>query len=102
MKLQIDSINLDFQPEENLDLETVATLVQALENGETFPPVTVYSDGKNYWLFDGFHRVKAAREAKLTEIEADVVPGTYSDMEKRYQEFLEAVRQELRKPLLKP
>jgi uncharacterized ParB-like nuclease family protein len=55
--------------------ETVA----ALRNGETLPPVTVYSDGATYWLFDGFHRIKACQILNLKEIEADVVPGTYQD-----------------------
>jgi ParB-like nuclease domain len=97
MKLPIRSINRDFQPEENLDLETVEKYVSAVKNGETFPAVTVYSDGQKFWLFDGFHRIKALRTLKIKEVEADIVKGTYEDMEACWQEYLSALREELRK-----
>src|SRR5262245_57326482 len=52
---------------------------QATEGGLRFPPIIVFSDGKSYWLADGFHRFLAARQAGLTEIAADVRPGTQRD-----------------------
>ena len=50
----------------------------AMKNGDTFPPVVVYHDQErdDYWLSDGFHRCVAAKEAGLTEINADVHVGT--------------------------
>jgi hypothetical protein len=46
------------------------------EGGLRFPPVVLFTDGTNHWLSDGFHRVLAARAAGLSEILADVHPGT--------------------------
>jgi hypothetical protein len=50
-----------------------------LEVGLKFPPVTVFYDGADYWLADGFHRVTAALQADLKEIAADVHQGTRED-----------------------
>ena len=37
--------------------------------------ITVFFDGKTYWLGDGFHRVAAAKKAGLDEVEFDVRRG---------------------------
>lgn len=55
--------------------DTVAEYAEALEGGAEFPPVTVYHDGTDYWLADGFHRVAAYRAAGRAEIPADVRQG---------------------------
>ena len=53
---------------------------QLAEGGLRFPPVILFTDGADfYWLGDGFHRVFAARKAGLTEITAEVRPGTRRD-----------------------
>ena len=49
---------------------------QIADGGLRFPPVILFSDGTNYWLGDGFHRVLAALKAGMTEIAAEVRPGT--------------------------
>jgi len=41
--------------------------------------VQVCFDGTDHWLSDGFHRVKAANEAGLKTIQADVWEGTRDD-----------------------
>jgi hypothetical protein len=41
-----------------------------------FPPVVLFTDGRDYWLGDGFHRVLGAHESGLGEIAAEVRPGT--------------------------
>jgi ParB-like nuclease domain len=57
-----------------------AAMVQQLaEGGLRFPPVVLFTDGKDYWVVDGFHRIPAARRAGLTEIEAEVRQGTQRD-----------------------
>ena len=81
VKLPLESIGLDFQPEENLLPEIVDRYICAVQSGEALPAVTVYSDGSNYWLFDGFHRMKAARTLVLGEIEAEIISGNLQDME---------------------
>jgi len=52
---------------------------QQAEGGVRFPPVVLFTDGQEYWLADGWHRVLAARRAGLTEIAADVHTGTARD-----------------------
>jgi hypothetical protein len=52
---------------------------QVAEGGLRFPPVILFTDGGEYWLGDGFHRVFAARKAGLSEIAADVRAGRQRD-----------------------
>lgn len=40
------------------------------------PPLTVYWDGSQYWLADGFHRYHAALEAGLSALMCEVIKGT--------------------------
>lgn len=47
--------------------------------GVKFPPIVVYHDGEEYWLADGFHRVAAAKEVRLSNIMADIHQGTRRD-----------------------
>jgi site-specific DNA-methyltransferase (adenine-specific) len=44
-----------------------------------FPPVTVFYDGREYWLADGFHRVAAAQNIGKDRILADVQQGRQRD-----------------------
>lgn len=67
------------QPRAWLDPRIVDDYSQAMEGGAVFPPVTVYNDGNQYWLADGFHRVKAARGIGRSTIDADVYQGTRRD-----------------------
>lgn len=77
-KLRIDEIRRDggTQPRAQLDGVTVSEYADAMERGNTFPPVKVMHDGDNYWLYDGFHRVQAAQKIGREEIDADVEQGT--------------------------
>jgi hypothetical protein len=42
-------------------------------------PITVFFDGTDYWLADGFHCVAAAKTAALAEVEVEVRQGTLRD-----------------------
>lgn len=79
--LRIDQIKLDggTQPRTAIDTNTVRDYAEALQNGATFPPVTVFYDGDNYWLADGFHRLNAHKYLEWLEIDADVRQGTLKD-----------------------
>ena len=67
------------QPRAYLDGPTVMEYADAMERGVQLPPVQVMYDGEDYWLYDGFHRVKAAQNIDRTTIRAEVEQGTQED-----------------------
>jgi DNA-binding Lrp family transcriptional regulator len=58
---------------------TVSEYAEAMKRGDEFPPVQVMHDGENHWLYDGFHRVKAAKEIRRGTVSAEVDQGTRED-----------------------
>ncbi len=79
--LKIDAIRTDggTQPRALIDFGAVSDYMDAMADGVEFPPVVVFYDGKEYWLADGFHRVKATYGAELDEIACIVHQGTRED-----------------------
>ena len=52
----------------------------AIKCGAKFPPITVFNNGVEYYLVDGFHRYFASKKAGgIDEIEAEVYEGTKRD-----------------------
>jgi hypothetical protein len=94
MTLPLLSLRLDFQGPECLDPETVhkyvIKCVIAAAGGEPLVAVRVYFDGENYWLADGFHRVRALEITGATSVEAEVVMGTYAELEADWQQYFQA------------
>jgi hypothetical protein len=45
----------------------------AMERGQALPPVELYQLGSGYYVFDGHHRVAAARQLGQLELDANVV-----------------------------
>ncbi len=80
-RLPISDIRLDggTQPRSTLDFEAIDDYSEAMAAGAQFPAVTVFYDGEQYWLADGFHRVRAAYAANLDSIDCDVRQGTLED-----------------------
>jgi len=80
-ELQIANLRTDggTQPRAQLDGVTVSEYAEAMERGDEFPPVQVMHDGESYWLYDGFHRVKAAKEIGRETVSAEVSQGTRED-----------------------
>lgn len=62
-----------------LDENVIRDYAEAMRDGDLFPPILVFYDGKVNILADGFHRVAAAIEAGLPTIEAEVRQGTLED-----------------------
>lgn len=58
---------------------TVAEYAEAMLAGATFPAITVFHDGSQYVLADGFHRMMATVRCGTLHISADVRPGTKAD-----------------------
>ena len=52
------------QRADHLDEQVIEEYVKAMLDGVSFPPVVVFGD--EYILTDGFHRVEAAKKARLT------------------------------------
>lgn len=78
MAVHIDKIRTDggTQARACLNEQTVAEYAETMQDPDTvFPPVTVYFDGSDYWLADGFHRLAAWRQIGRTEIPADIRQG---------------------------
>jgi len=81
MKLLISKIIMDHQAQPRIEInsEVIQEYAEVWKDGAGFPPITVYSDGNEYWLSHGWHRVLSAKVAHIQEIEADVKPGTLRD-----------------------
>lgn len=67
------------QMRESLCQKTVDEYAANYADGGEMDPITVYHDGNNYWLSDGFHRVFGAEKAKCKTIAANVLRGTRED-----------------------
>lgn len=82
MKLEVRKIRRDggTQPRSKLLSEVIEDYAEQMRAGVEFPPVTVFFDGDEYWLADGFHRLEAWLHVRPNKsIEAEVIQGTQSE-----------------------
>lgn len=79
--VSIDKIRMDggTQPRAQLYEGVVTEYAEDMRNGFEFPPVTLYYDGDQYWLADGFHRVRAQELNGAKDVIAQVHLGTQRD-----------------------
>ena len=79
--IQLSAIRIDggTQSREALNQATVAEYAEAMTEGVTFPPITLFFDGSIHWLVDGFHRYFAAKQVGFTDMPAEVRVGTQLD-----------------------
>ena len=79
--VEIANIRMDggTQPRAKLFEDVVTEYSEDMRQGATFPPVIVFFDGKEYWLADGFHRIRAKEAIGAQEVTADVHLGTQRD-----------------------
>ncbi len=56
--LPLDKLRLDgdTQPRDHINEDVVKQYVEDMVADAKFPPVTVFVDGSDHWLADGFHR----------------------------------------------
>jgi len=69
----------DTQPRCQLNMFAVDEYADALAGGADFPPVVVFFDGEDYWLADGFHRLRAHEKLGHQSIVCDVREGGRDD-----------------------
>ena len=64
-ELPIERIRLDggTQSRAQINMAVVAEYAEEMQAGAQFPRPTVFHDGQNYWLVDGFHRLYAHKQA---------------------------------------
>ena len=81
MNLTLKEIRTDggTQPRSWINPDIVTEYADDMTEGAQFPPVTVFYDGSDYWLADGFHRVAAAKKIDMITIAADVKQGSQRD-----------------------
>lgn len=79
--LDLDLIRTDggTQSRIKLDEGIVAEYAEAYKAGAAFPAVTVFFDGSDRWLADGFHRYFGAKAAGKKTILESIIPGTLRD-----------------------
>lgn len=79
--LKISQVNISggTQPRARIDLDLVAEYADRILAGDAFPPVEVVFDGKDYWLWDGFHRYHGHVKAGKKEIAVNIREGTARD-----------------------
>ena len=66
------------QPRAEISADLVTEYTEAMQAGAQFPPVVIYYDGSDYWLADGFHRLRALANLGRPVL-ADVRQGTRRD-----------------------
>lgn len=66
-----------------LNPDHVEQMMIALKSGRQFPKGKVVSDGKTYWMFDGFHQLEARRQNKLKSMEVEIFPGDFREAQWR-------------------
>lgn len=79
--IELTRIRIDggTQARVELDQLVVDDYAQAYLAGVQMPPITLFYDGADWWLADGFHRYFGAKAAGLTKIAEDITPGTRRD-----------------------
>lgn len=71
---RVRELGPDFRPikKRKGDEDRLNRIRRAMEDGKRLPPLELYKLGFGYYVLDGHHRVAAAREIGVVEMEADV------------------------------
>jgi predicted nucleic acid-binding Zn-ribbon protein len=75
-KIRIDG---GTQARVKLNQDLVTEYAEHMKDGDKFPPITVFNDGSDHWLADGFHRFFAYKANNETMVEVEVINGTLED-----------------------
>ena len=76
-ELKLDLIRIDGGTQQrDIDEDVKQRYMKLMQDGVQFPPVEVIFDGKDHWIWDGFHRYHCACARGDKVIVANVVKGT--------------------------
>jgi hypothetical protein len=81
LTLPLDDLTLDdeLRPRDRVSEAAVMEYAEAMAAGDEFPPVRAFTDGKTYWLADGWLRVAAGRAVGSEALPAEVSRGCWRD-----------------------
>ena len=83
MKIAIEEIKTDCSTQMRCEVnQSIVKEYRDLIDGDDWPfddPIIVFSDGKSYWLADGFHRLDACKDAGSLMAECAVKKGNLED-----------------------
>lgn len=83
--LKIADIRIDggTQSRVEIDTDVMSEYADAIRAGAKMPPVTVFFDGADHWLADGFHRLLARLDLSENpaeeEIDTEIIAGSQRD-----------------------
>lgn len=67
------------QPRVEMDQALIDEYADAITNGAKFPAVTVFQDGGDFWLADGYHRLAAFKKIGALDIPVEIHQGTFRE-----------------------
>jgi len=75
--LSVDVINISGGTQSRLSIKEdyVEEIFEKMKDGVEYSPVTIFFDGKEYWLADGFHRYHATRKLGKSSIKCRITNG---------------------------
>jgi len=79
--IPLDAINISggTQSRLKIDEDYVEEIYEKMKDDVEYLPVTIFFDGKEYWLADGFHRYHATRKNGKASIKCNVTNGLLRD-----------------------
>lgn len=77
--IEIARLLTNVQTRVSTNEEVIANYAEKMKEGAEFPPCIVFSDGKQYWLADGYHRTRAAQANGSKVVHADIRKGGFGD-----------------------
>lgn len=80
-QIDLESIRTDEECQGRVSLNpgAVKEYAELAKSGTRLPPLTVFYDGAEYWLADGFHRIQAYRRNKTLRVNATIMAGDRTD-----------------------
>jgi uncharacterized ParB-like nuclease family protein len=79
--LSVDVINITGGTQSRLKIKEdyVKEIYEKMKDGVDYDAVTIFFDGKEYWLADGFHRYHATRKLGKSSIKCKITNGLLRD-----------------------